>query len=607
MLYGGLQPELIQNGAGYLTGIARLKPGVTTRQALAEMTVLHAQYHREHPSNPDAVAGGSYNPVPLQESLVSGIRPMLLVLTGTVGFVLLIACANVAGLQLARASGRAREIAVRAAMGASPRVLLRQLLAESLLLAAIGAFAGMLLAKWGVAVLVQTAGGSLPGYAAVDIDWGVLGFTAVLAMATGLIFGLLPAMQSARPNLVDILRDGGRGNTGGVSRVRLRSVLVAGQVALSVVLLIGASLLFESLRQLQSVNPGFDATHVLTMGIPIPQARYADDARRSQLVQDLTDGLEAIPGVRAATVSNGRPLNIGVMAPFLAEGQPADAIGQRPLGVWCAITPAYFRTFGIPIVRGRELTKADDAAAPKRVVVSQALASRYWPNENPIGKHITYARRQVYAEIVGVAGDVKTRGLDVDADMVFYTPYPQAPWPGVAVAMRTAGNPTAMTNAARARILAVDRDMPVINPLSMEDVVRTTLSGRRQTMWLIAGFAVVALLLAVVGLYGVMSYVVTQRTAEIGIRQAIGASRADILMMVMTQGMKLSAAGIVAGAGAAFALTRVIARMLFHVSATDLPTFAGIAAVFLAVGVAASCVPAWRAARVDPVEALRSG
>ncbi len=393
-------------------------------------------------------------------------------------------------------------------------------------------------------------------------------------------------MQVARPNLVNVLRDGGRGNTGGGVRMRARGLLVSGQMALSVVLLIGASLLLESFRQVQAVKPGFDPSHALTMRIAMPPARYPDDGRRAAFLHEVTGRLEALPGVRSVAASMGLPLGIGAMAPFLAEGQPDAAIAQRPLGVWCAVTPAYFRTLGIPILRGREFTYQDDANAPKRVVVSQSLARRYWPNEDPIGKHITYARRQFVAEVVGLAGDVKTQALETDAGMIYYTPYAQFAWPNVSITIRATGDPMALVHAAREQILAVDRDMPVVNPRPLEDLVDSAMSGRRQTMWLIAGFAAAALLLAVVGLYGVMAYSVAQRTVEVGIRQAIGAQRSDILRMVMAQGLRLSALGIGIGAAAAFALTRVISTMLYHVSATDPLTFAAIAILFLAVALA---------------------
>ena len=383
-------------------------------------------------------------------------------------------------------------------------------------------------------------------------------------------------------------------------------LLVAGQMALSMVLLIGAGLLIESFRHLQTVALGFDPQHGLTMRVSLPPARYPDDARRTQFVRDVVGRLEALPGVTSAAASLGLPLATGVMAPFLPEGQPVVTMGRRPLAVWCAITPDYFQTLGIPVLRGRAFTWSDDGKAPPRVVVSESLAHRFWPNEDAIGKHIKYARREVLAEIVGVAGDVKTQSLESDAGMVFYTAYPQFAWANFSLTIRTGKSDAShFANAARAQILAVDRDLPVINPRTLEDLEERVLSQRRQTMYLIAGFAAVALLLAVVGLYGVTAYSVAQRTTEIGIRQAIGAKRSDILRLVLAQGLRLSLAGIGAGAVASLVLTRLIARMLYRVSATDPLTFAGVAILFLTVALAASYVPAWRATRVDPLEALR--
>ena len=605
MKYTGLQPEQIRNGAGYITGIARLKPGVSATQADAELAIINRQYRQEHPGNPDASPEGRLALIPFQESLVTGIRPTLLILTGAVGFVLLIACANVASLMLARATGRAKEIVVRAALGASRGSLIRQLLLESLLLAMAGAALGVVLASWGVSLLANSSQATLPGFQPIRVDLPVLAFTLAVSLLTGIVFGVMPALQVSRPDLNAVLRDGGWGTTGGARRQRTRSLLVAGQMALSIVLLIGAGLLVESFRQLQTVNPGFDPRHALTMGISLPPARYPDDARRTQFLRDVVGRMQALPGVTSASASLGLPLSISVMAPFLAEGQPAVAMGQRPLAQWNATTPDYFRTLGIPLVRGRDFSWTDDEKAPRRVIVSQSLARQFWPNDDPVGKHISYARRQILAEIVGVAGDVKSRGLDSDAGMVFYTPYPQFSWPNMALTIRTNGDPQQLSHAVRAQVFAVDRDLPVVNTRTVEEVVDNTLSQRRQTMYLIAGFAAVALLLAVVGLYGVMSYSVVQRTTEIGIRQAIGAQRADILRMVLGQGLRLSLAGIGIGAVAASALTRLISKMLFHVSATDPLTFASISILFLAVALAASYLPAFRATRVDPLEALR--
>ena len=605
MRYTGLQPEQIRNGGGYLTAIGRLAPDAGIQQASTEVASVRQQYVKEHSGSPDADPRIQLILTPLQQQLVSDVRPALLLLTCAAGLVLLIACANVASLMLARATSRAREFAVRAALGASRRRIIRQLLAEGVLLALAGAALGVVLAQWGVSALVHASGQNLPGYRPIRVDLQVLAFTAIISLGTMLVFGLLPALGASRPDLNGVLRDSAWGTTGGARRHWLRGMVVVSQIALSIVLLIGAGLLVESFRRLHSVELGFNPQHALTMGISLPPAKYPDDARRSRFVADVVERLKAMPGVRSATASLGLPLAIGVVAPFLADGQPIVPMGERPIGVWTAVTPGYFKTIEIPLIEGRDFTDADDENAPKRVIVSRSLARRYWPDESPIGKHIAYARREYIAEIVGVAADVKTRGLDLDAGMVYYTPHRQFAWPNVSLTFRTEGDPRLLLNSARAVVFSADRDLPVNNPRTLEALVNEVLSDRRQTMYMVAGFAGVALLLAVVGLYGVMAYSVAQRTAEIGIRQAVGAQRADIFRMVLNQGLRLSVAGIVIGVIAALALTRLLAAMLFHLSSTDPLTFAGISMLFLLVALAASIIPAWRATRVDPLVALR--
>jgi putative ABC transport system permease protein len=603
--YSGLAPEQIRNGAGFVTAIARLKKGVTVSEADAEVAVLNKQYRQEHPGNPDADPRGRLVVDPLQESLVNNIRPTLVMMTAAVGLVLLIACANVASLMLARATGRAREIVIRASLGAGRGTLIRQLLAESMLLSLLGGALGVMVASWGVALLVPAAGETLPGFQPIQVDLRVLAFTLSVSLLAGILFGLAPALEVSRPNLMAVLRESGWGTTGGAGRQATRSALVAGQMALSIVLLIGAGLLVESFRQLQNVRPGFDATHTLTMRFSLPAAKYPDDARRARFVHDLTELVERLPGVTSTTASLGLPLVQNVMAPYLPAGQADLPIAQRPLATWNAITPNYFKTLGIPLVRGRDFTWEDDDKAPRRVMVSQTLARQWWPNEDPIGKHLIYARRQFDAEIIGVAGDVKSRGLDSAPAAVFYTPYPQFAWSNLSLSVRTKGDPLELSRGVRAQILARDRDLPVVGVQSLEQLVDNTLSQRKQTMFLIAGFAVAALLLAVVGLYGVMAYSVAQRTTEIGIRQAIGAQRGDILRLIVRQAVRLSLAGIAIGVVAAMAATRLLTGMLFQVSATDPLTYGGISILFLLVALAASLLPAWRAMRVDAIDALR--
>jgi putative ABC transport system permease protein len=601
--YGGLSQDQIRSGAGFLNGIARLKPGVTVEQADADVGVVNRRYRVEHSAAPDADPKGRIFAAPLQDSLISDVRPTIMVLAGAVGLVLLIACANVAGLMMARAAGRTKEIAVRAALGAGRGRIVGQLLSESLLLSAFGAVLGATLSVWGVRLL-SGADLGLPGLRPIEVDAGVLAFCAAVAIITGVAFGLLPALQASRPDLNAVLRDAGRGSAAS-RRPRARRVLVAGQMALSVVLLIAASLLIESFQRLEQVQPGFDPHHAMTMRIALPPARYPDDARRTQFLRETLGRVEALPGVNAASGSLGIPMDSWVRTPFLPEGEALVPIPRRPLAEWMAITPGYFQALGIPMVRGRAFTWADDAGAPRRVIVSQALARRYFGDADPLGKHIVYARREVPAEIVGVAGDVKSRGLDGDAGLVLYTPYPQFGWANVALAFRAAGDPRLLVNAVEAQVRAVDRDLPLIRVQTLDDYVQNALSGRRRLMWLVAGFAGLALLLAAIGLYGVMSYSVAERSAEIGIRQAIGAQPSDILRMVLSDSIRISVVGTAAGVVAAIAATRLLSRMLYHVSPTDPATFAAIAAVILTAGVAASWIPAHRATRVDPVDALR--
>jgi predicted permease len=604
--FPSLQPEQIEHGAGFLQLIGRLAPGATMEQAGQELLAVHKEYKRAYPAAPDGTPDSRVDISPLQESLTANIRPTLGILTGAVGFVLLIACANVAGLLMARATVRAKEMALRAALGASRAQLIWQLLSESLLLSATGAALGVLLAKWGVAWLVKAdAGNNLPGFQPIGVDLAVLGFTAAVSMVSGAAFGLAPAMQASRPDLNGILRDAGWGNIGG-RRMGLRSALVVAQVALSVVLLIGAGLLLESFRQVQNLRLGFTPSQTLVAQVTLPTAKYPDEARRAAFVRELAQSMENTPGVQAASLAQSAPIGGLILSPMLAEGQGFIPLGARPLARWNMASPGYFRTYGIPLLSGRDFTWADDEHAPRALIVNQTLAKHFWPNESALGKHITFTRLQVPFEIVGVVGDTRSGNLEREPQMTMYSVYAQWTRANMTIAVRTAGgSPVALTRTLALRVAAVDRDLPVTGVQSMDEVVQNAMAQRKETMYLVAGFAGLALVLAVIGLYGVMAFSVAQRTAEIGIRQAIGAQRGDILRMVMAQGFKLSIAGVVAGAVAAAALTRLMSGMLFQVSATDPVTFGAIAGVFIAVALAASYVPAWRAMRIDPVVALR--
>jgi predicted permease len=603
--YTGLPASSVQNGGGYLLVVARLRRGVTVSASAAEATALFKQYIKEHQGNPDADPRARVNVLSFQENFVSDIRPTLLILTGAVALVLLIASANVAGLMVARASGRAKEIALRAALGASRGAIVRHLMVESLMLAAAGATGGIVLAHWLIPLLVAAPGFHAAVARPVRIDAAVLAFTIGIAIATVAIFGLLPAWHASRPSLNSVLREGGWGSTPGRRRHRMRSLLVVAQMALSMVLLIGATLLLESWLRLREVNPGFDPNHALTFRLTLPDSRYHGDAARAQFIRGLMERLASVPGIKAASASTGLPMSAGLFVPILAEGQPALPYGQRPVAEWNPITPDYFRAASIPILRGRAFEWSDDPAAPPRAVVSQSLAREYWPNEDPIGKHVTYARRQIVAEVIGVAGDVKERALDSEMGIVLYTSYLQFTWPNVAIAIRTAGEPASVKNAARRQVFEMDRDMPMTGLETMQDYVAQSLGRRRELLYLVGSFAALALALAVIGVYGLMAYTVAQRTSEFAIRQAVGATRRDILAMVLRQSFGLSAAGIAAGAAGALFSTRAIATMLYGVRATDPWTFAGVALLFTLVALAASYAPARRATRLDPVIALR--
>jgi predicted permease len=603
--YTGLPASSVQNGGGYLLLVARLRPGAAISTAAAGATVVFHQYVKEYASNPDADPRARINVLPFQESFVSDIRLTLWILTGAVALVLLIASSNVAGLLMARATSRAKEIALRAALGASRGAIVRQLMVESLMLSAAGAMGGIVLAQWLIPILTAAPGIEGAAVRPIRIDTAVLIFTVGIALATGAIFGLLPAWQASCPELNSVLRESGWGSTQGRRRHRIRSLLVAGQVALSTVLLIGAALLLQSFLRLRKVNPGFDPNHTLTLRLTLPDSRYHGDAARTRFVRDLMNRLASIPGVTAASASTGLPMSAGLFVPILCEGQQAIPYGQRPIAEWNPITPDYFKATGIPILQGRAFDWSDDPAAPPRAIVSQSLARKFWPNENPLGKHVTYARRQIVAEVVGVAGDVKEHALDSGMGAVLYTSYPQFTWPNVAIAIRMAGDPIHLANAAQAQVFAMDRDMPVTELQTMQEYVARSLGQRRELLYAVAGFAALALILALVGIYGVVAYAVTQRTPEFAIRQAIGATRRDILIMVLRQSLRLSAAGIAAGAAMAAFATRIIATMLYAVNATDLWTFAGTALLFLAVALAAGYIPARRATRLDPVISLR--
>jgi predicted permease len=600
--------QRLRMGVGYLTIIARLKPGVSRERAVAEMNVLHQQYHKENPAAPDADASLSMVVTDLQDSVVANTRNMLLILSGAVGLVLLIACANVASLLLSRALSRRKEIAVRAALGAQRGMLIRQLLTESVLLAVLGGALGLAL-SWAATKYLSTLGANyLPQGIPITMDARVFLYIAAVSVLTGLGFGLFPALQLSKTNVNQTLRDEGRGSTGGHKRVQLRGLLVVSQVALSLLLLIGAGLLVRSFSRLLRVDPGFDPQNVLTMNVSLPTVKYSVPQKQVAFFDELVRRVSALPGVRSAAISAALPLVPKRITPVLPEGQPEVPLAERPFIIIEAINPSWFRTLRVPLQAGREFTDADNADAPKVVIVNEALARRYWPGQNPIGKHIVMGR-QTASEVVGVAANVKNRGLALDAQIQLYFPFSQLPWGNMNLLVRTAADPHAMVSAVRAQISAIDSDQPVTAIQTIDELMDGSRASPRFTLLVLAAFSVAALVLTIVGIYGVLAYTVAQRRQEMGIRLALGAEKSDIVRLVVGQGLMLAVAGIVIGLLGALALSWIMAsmlsRVLYGVGARDLTTFAAAPLVFLVIALFASYLPARRATQVDPNEALR--
>jgi putative ABC transport system permease protein len=605
--------QRLRLGVGYLTVLARLRPDVPPNQALSEMEVLEQQYRKDNPAAPDADPGFSVVLTNLQDSVVANLRPRLLVLSGAVAVLLLIACANVASLLLSRALGRRKEIAVRAALGAKRGVVIRQLLTESVLLAtlagALGLALGWTLARSLVALGQSSAGDSGLQTIPVSIDSSVLFFTLVVSLLTGVLFGIFPALQLARTDINSTLRDEGRGATGGHSRAQLKSLLVVGQVSLTVLLLIGASLLVRSFQKLLTVNAGFDPRNVLTMNVSLPTVKYADAQKQIAFFDELLRRVSALPGVQSAATSASLPLTPKRISPALPEGQPEVPLASRPFFLIEATSPRLLETLRVPLRSGRAFTEADNAQAPKVIIVNETVARRYWPGQNPIGKHILIGRQPAPAEIVGVAADTKNRGLAVDPQALIYLPFPQLPWGNMNLIVRTSTEPHQMTSAVRAQIAALDPDQPVTAIRTVDELMDSSRSQPRFLMFLLGAFSATALVLAAVGIYGVLAYTVKQRWQELGIRLALGAEKSDILRLVVRQGLTLTIAGIILGLILSLILTlsfrAAVSSLLYKVSVYDLTTFAVVPVLFLIIAFAASYLPALRATAVDPTEALR--
>jgi putative ABC transport system permease protein len=585
-----------------LTGIARLKPGATFAQAREDMEIVAVNLEKQYP---DANAGSRLTIIPALENAVRSIRPALLVLLGAVGFVLLIACANVANLLLARATTRQKEIAIRTALGASRGRIIRQLLTESILLSAAGGALGLLLARWGVKLIVAISPNSIPRATEIDLDGRVVAFTVGVSLLTGIIFGLVPALQSSKPDLNETLKDAGRGST--ASRHLFRSGLVVSEVALTLVLLIGAGLMIRSFYRLQQVDPGFNCDRLLTFNISLPPKKYPEDQQKINFYEQLAEKLRALPGVQTVGVSSGLPLgNNGWQTSFRVEGQPEPEPGHTPLTEACIATPDYFQAMGITLLKGRSFTEQDVKDGPRVTLIDEEFARRYWRGEEAVGKNIKTSRTDPPITVVGIVRRVKMDGLNEDSNRVqSYFPFRQLPNGGMTIVIKTANDPMGIVSAARQQVLEIDPDQPVYGVNTMEQIRSDSIAPDRLTLMLLASFAAVALILAGVGIYGVMAYSVTQRTHEIGIRMALGARQGDVLGMVIRQGMKLAVVGLAIGLGGAWLTTRLMTSLLFGVSATDPMTFAVISVVLAGVALGACFVPARRATKVDPMIALR--
>jgi putative ABC transport system permease protein len=583
-----------------LLTIGRLKPDVSWAQARAEFDNITRQRAQES-------AQGNEHPVnliPFPAQVGRQQRTALYVLAGAVGFVLLIACANVANLLLALAAGRRREIAVRLALGAARMRIMRQLLTESLLLSLLGGGIGLLLAVWLSTAIRALAVGQIPRAESIAVDGNVLAFTMLVSLATGLTFGLVPALQSSRADLNSALKDGTRGTTSSGGR-RVRGALVVTEVALSLVLLIGAGLVIKSFWRLQQVDPGFDSQNLLSVEVTLPAAKYPESHQRTAFFQQAVERISALPGVRAASVINSPPLsgrrNISV---FPIEGRPEPkGIDDAPLADSRIISPDYFTMMGIPLLEGRALTDGDAQNAPKVTIISQAFATRFGAGENLVGKRLRIGDE--WHTVIGVVSDIRQSGLDEEAAPHVYISYRQFGPTRAGLLVRTTGDPLRIVASVRAEIQRVDRDQPIYNVNSMTALMATAIAPRRLNLVLLGGFAVLALTLAAVGIYGVMANMVTQRTGEIGLRMALGAQPRDVLRLVIGHGLRLTLMGAAIGMTAAFALTRLMTSLLFGVSATDPTTFAGVAALLAAAALLACYLPARRAMKVDPMVALR--
>jgi putative ABC transport system permease protein len=595
------EEERKQQGNLNLAMIGRLKPGVTTAQAELETRSIQAGL-------PLGSVGYTINLIPLYKQMSAGVRRLVLVLLATVAFVLLIACANVANLLLTRATSRQREIAIRVALGAGRLRIVRQLLTESVLLSLLGGAIGIALASWGNSVLVSLIPKDVPRIQEVGIDLRILAFGFGISFITGIVFGLVPALQSSKVDLNESLKEGSRGMTSGSRQNRLRAALVVSEVSLAVVLLIGATLLTRSFIRLLDTNPGFDASNVLKLQVVLPNvppSRYANESEQIAFFQQLTDRISTVPGVEAAAGVVTLPLTAGFESTDVFFDGQAAADGTRPSADYNTITPDYFKVLRIPLLKGRQFTTQDVRNSPRVIIVNDVLAQSLWPNEDVIGKRLRVGFETEFREIVGVVASNKNSDLIAEVRPTVYMPHAQFPNGGLTLVIRTKGDPLSLAPVVREHVRLQDRDIPVSQVGTMDQVLLASVAQQRFTMLLMGFFAALALILALVGIYAVMSWMVTQRSHEIGIRLALGAGVNDVLQLMLRTGLSLTLAGIAIGLGAAWGLTRFMSTLLFGVTATDALTFAVVPLLLTVVALVACYVPSRRATKVDPLVALR--
>jgi len=595
-----------ERSARHLRAIARLNSGVTLEQAQAEISVIASRIEQEHPRDN---TGYRVRLATLTDDTVGGLRRPLLLLFGAVGFVLLIACANVGNLLLVRASVRQKEIAIRLALGAARTRLAEQLLTESVLLGFIGGALGLLLALWGVGIVESAGSKATPLLSNIKIDTGVLVFTFALSIITGLVFGLAPALRASRVDLNEVLKDGGRGTSIGASTNRLRSALVIGEVALSLVLLVGAGLLISTIIRLSSVNPGFSAENRLTMDLIVPSSKYPKPEQWIQFFDQLGEKLDAIPEIKAAGFTSILPLGGNFDGRGLAVEDHPKPSGQELDVDLYVITPEYLKTMAVPVLYGRAFSGMDRADSPLVALINETMAKALWPDESPLGKRVKFVgsarNQQPWRTIVGVVNNVKQYALDQDEPMQIYLPESQFPTTVMTMVVHSDSDSQRLIAAVRGAVSEMDKDLALFNIKTMGELLSDSIALRRFLMVLLVGFAGVALTLAAVGIYGVISYSVTQRTHEIGVRMALGAARADVLRLVLGQGVVLAGAGVGIGLAVAFLVTRLMTSLLFGITASDPLTFVVVSTLITGVALGASFVPALRAAKVDPMVALR--